>query len=439
MKILFTILSIDSGNVMYLQSAKRLVNEILEQTKHDVLVSTNNLNFFEDISSERFISRNNIDSSCILKYGSEFNYNLKYNAFENISSAYDVIIYLDCDIKLDGWNQNSDNHIDTVFQKYDFGATRLNCSMISSVNEYRETGRTLFSHKINSYKILEKYGDDDDIMFSLLPSEHFLILKNDVNKIKKFYERWKELNYHLQSINGEGGSWGDGFEIGISARYAGFHATIEINQGEWDGILGFKFNGNKFMDQQMKKILLTEGSTLTELANKFGSDKGTEHFERHSYTEEYQKYILPYKNSDVKMLEIGVNDERFPAASIKIWTSFFPNVNFIGFDINESSKMYEKDNVKIFIGDQGNENDLIELVKMHGDNYDIIIDDGSHQHPHHILTFLTLEPHLKVGGIYIIEDLHAFDGHLTIEWFNKNNKKYDLLCSDKLLIYKKNG
>ena len=73
MKILFTILSIDSGNVMYLQSAKRLVNEILDQTKHDVLVSTNNLNFFEDISSNRFFIRNNIDTSCILKYGSEFN------------------------------------------------------------------------------------------------------------------------------------------------------------------------------------------------------------------------------------------------------------------------------------------------------------------------------------------------------------------------------
>ncbi len=260
MKILFTILSIDSGNVMYLQSAKRLVNEILDQTKHDVLVSTNNLNFFEDISSNRFFIRNNIDTSCVLKYGSEFNYNLKYNAFDNIPIDYDIIIYLDCDIKLDGWNSNSDDHIEIIFRNYDFGATRLNCSMIDSVNEYRKTGRTLFSHKINSYKILEKYGDSDDIMMSLLPSEHFLILKNNENKIRKFYDKWKELNDYLQSINGEGGSWGDGFEIGISARCAGFHQPIEINQGAWDGILGFKFNGNKFTDQQKQNILLPKGS-----------------------------------------------------------------------------------------------------------------------------------------------------------------------------------
>ena len=97
-------------------------------------------------------------------------------------------------------------------------------------------------------------------MLSLLPSEHFLILKNEENKIRKFYDKWKELNDYLQSINGEGGSWGDGFEIGISARCAGFHQPIEINQGAWDGILGFKFNGNKFTDQQTQNILLPKGS-----------------------------------------------------------------------------------------------------------------------------------------------------------------------------------
>ena len=43
MKILFTLLSIDCGNTMYLNSAKRLISEILTQTNHDVLLSTNNV------------------------------------------------------------------------------------------------------------------------------------------------------------------------------------------------------------------------------------------------------------------------------------------------------------------------------------------------------------------------------------------------------------
>jgi len=83
---------------MYLQSAKRFVNEVLEQTNHDVLLSTNNLGFFNDVISERFFLRNNIDESSILMYNSEFNYNLKYHAFKDIPINYDVIIYLDCDI-----------------------------------------------------------------------------------------------------------------------------------------------------------------------------------------------------------------------------------------------------------------------------------------------------------------------------------------------------
>jgi hypothetical protein len=140
---------------------------------------------------------------------------------------------------------------------YDFGATRLNCSMRGSVQEYIETGRTLFSHKLHSYKIIENFNDLDDIMNSLLPSEHFLILKNDTTKVQKFYQKWEELNNWLQSINGSGGSWGDGFEIGVSARYAGFHKTVEINQGMWDNILGFKFNGNKYLDES-NNLLLNE-------------------------------------------------------------------------------------------------------------------------------------------------------------------------------------
>jgi hypothetical protein len=246
MKILFTILSIEDDVKMYLTSAKTLTQEILNQTNHDVLISTNNVEFFSDIQSNRVIIRNNILKDSKLRYGSEFNYNLKHFAFENLPEGYDCLIYLDCDIKLEGWNNNSESYIMDIMDNYDFGATRLNCYLGESIRELNETGRTLFSHKINSYKINENYVESDDIMNSQLPSEHFLIFKYEIEKLKKFQERWKEMNDYLQSINGYGGSWGDGFEIGISARYAGFHNTIEVSQGIWNGILGFIFNGNKF-------------------------------------------------------------------------------------------------------------------------------------------------------------------------------------------------
>jgi hypothetical protein len=259
MKILFTLLCIDSSNSMYSDAARRLVHEILDNTSHDILLSTNSSNLLDEFSNNnRIIVRDNISNTdSIIMYGGEFNYNLKYHAFQDIPTEYDILIYLDCDIKFDGWTDYSDKYIENIFTEYDFGATRLNCSMRGSIDEYRQKGRTLFSHKIESYKIIENYHDDDDIMLSLLPSEHFLIFKNDVIKLQKFYEKWRELNSYLQSIEGRGGSWGDGFEIGVSARYAGFHKTIEIGQGTWDGILGFKFNGNKYQQNIKKQNIFT--------------------------------------------------------------------------------------------------------------------------------------------------------------------------------------
>lgn len=250
MKILFTLLCIQTTrDSIYVYSTKKLVEEILNQTNHDILVSTNSTYLLDHFkNNNRITIRDNITkNNNILMYDHEFNYNLKYHSFDNINHKYDAIIYLDCDIKLDGWSNDSEKYIShlLVDKKHNFCATRLNCSLLSQVDEYIKTGHALFSHKIKSYEILENYKINDDIMFSLLPSEHFLIFQNDPIKIKKFYNRWSELNTHLESINGDGGSWGDGFEIGISARHAGFHSPVDLDQGSWDGILGFKFNGNK--------------------------------------------------------------------------------------------------------------------------------------------------------------------------------------------------
>lgn len=246
MKILFTLVSIDCGKKMYLSSAKRLINELLSKTKHDILLSTNNLNFFSEIKSERFNIRDNIDRNCKFTYGSEFNYNLKYFAFEKIPLIYDYIIYLDCDIKLTKWDSKSDSFFTETMKNYEFGADRLNCVLKDEVNSFMKKNNCLFKHKISSYDILKRYKITDDIMNSKLPSEHFLIIKNDSVKIKKFHEKWKELNSYLENKNGLGGSWGDGFEIGISARYAGLNNQINLSTNYWVEVLGLQFNGNKF-------------------------------------------------------------------------------------------------------------------------------------------------------------------------------------------------
>jgi len=177
--------------------------------------------------------------------------------------------------------------------------------------------------------------------------------------------------------------------------------------------------------------------TLTEIANKIGTDKGNQNFEYHSYTEIYEKYFQDIKNNPIKLLEIGVYDPRFPGASIQLWKTFFSDLKLIGFDINQDSKKFETNGVSIFIGDQSSKEDLNKCIETYGGEYDIIIDDGLHKHSHHIISFETLISHLKKGGYYIIEDLHAYDCYLTIEWFKENNLPYKLYCNNKLLIYEK--
>ena len=55
--------------------------------------------------------------------------------------------------------------------------------------------------------------------------------------------------------------------------------------------------------------------------------------------------------------------------------------------------------------DQGDRGSLIKLAGEVGGNFDLIIDDASHNADHQILTAGILVPLLAPGGIYIIEDI----------------------------------
>lgn len=148
---------------------------------------------------------------------------------------------------------------------------------------------------------------------------------------------------------------------------------------------------------------------LSELANKAGTDKGTTAFCSHSYTIIYNQLFEPLTSGHVKMLEIGVADPRFPGASAQMWRDYFPDLYFVGYDINPDAAKYQDlaNNVYIFIGDQNSPEDLQRCIDSHGGEFDIILDDGSHYSEHILTSFENLFPHLKPGGYYVIEDLHS--------------------------------
>lgn len=138
---------------------------------------------------------------------------------------------------------------------------------------------------------------------------------------------------------------------------------------------------------------------LTELADLFGSDKGSI---KHNYTEVYESYLRPLKHQEVSLCEIGVAC----GASLKMWSHYFEKGKIVGYDIREEcaslASSYENIEIKI-------SNPALTRIDY---RFDIIIDDGSHISKDIRDTFLLNFCCLKSGGWYFIED--------TICTFNPN-------------------
>ncbi|GAA4475018.1 class I SAM-dependent methyltransferase [Gluconacetobacter asukensis] len=124
------------------------------------------------------------------------------------------------------------------------------------------------------------------------------------------------------------------------------------------------------------------------------------------YFKIYDKEFSRFVNTKPRVLEIGV----YRGASLRLWKNFFGEGSFIlGIDLNEQCLKHQSPDENIFveIGDQSNQDFLKDIINRYGP-FDIIIDDGSHMASHQIISFMSLfYEGLKVGGIYLVEDLEC--------------------------------
>ena len=141
---------------------------------------------------------------------------------------------------------------------------------------------------------------------------------------------------------------------------------------------------------------------VTELAVRFGSDKWGGRW----YTPHYQRYFEPYREQPVKILELGIGGYDSPdegGESLRMWKHYFRRGLVYGMDIFPKNGVAET-RVQVIRGDQGDEGFLDSMARDLGP-FDIVIDDGSHISHHIIPSFNALFPHVKPGGLYVIEDL----------------------------------
>ncbi len=144
--------------------------------------------------------------------------------------------------------------------------------------------------------------------------------------------------------------------------------------------------------------------SFSALAGKHGTDKGPRW---HNYTRIYEKYFAAIRDEPIKLLEIGF----LKGQSARMWREYFPNAELHFIDV-EPSKFTTygsdlADSCFFHVADQQSPEDLSGVIERCGGEFDIIVDDGGHTMQQQLVSFRELFPHLKSGGVYVIEDLHT--------------------------------
>lgn len=143
-----------------------------------------------------------------------------------------------------------------------------------------------------------------------------------------------------------------------------------------------------------------ENDELSALGLKFQTDKSPL---CHYYTKIYDSYFRKLKNRSIKFLEIGI----FQGSSVRMWEDYFPKAELHFIDITYDYMVLQPTRASLHLCDQSKKEDLTALIEKIGGEFDVIIDDGGHFMDQQIISFETLFPHLKSGGLYVIEDLHT--------------------------------
>jgi cephalosporin hydroxylase len=141
---------------------------------------------------------------------------------------------------------------------------------------------------------------------------------------------------------------------------------------------------------------------MTEPLYDIGARHGTDKAGQRQLLWIYDRFLAPYRQAPVNVLEIGVLD----GASLRMWRDYFPNGVVHGIDVDPATTAHAGERIGVFVGSQGDARFLDHVVASAGD-FDLVVDDGSHLARDQIATLLHLWPHVKAEGTYIVEDTHT--------------------------------
>lgn len=155
-----------------------------------------------------------------------------------------------------------------------------------------------------------------------------------------------------------------------------------------------------------------KAENLTDLADRYGSDKGSI---KHRYTELYHMLFHPYRRRKIAFLEMGLliggpehgvdkDRETSDCPSIRMWLEYFPKAQIHGLDVSDFS-WFEHERFTFHRCDMDDRAEIARAAEKISPAPTIVIDDASHASHHQQNAFLEIFPRLASGGLYIIEDL----------------------------------
>ncbi len=160
---------------------------------------------------------------------------------------------------------------------------------------------------------------------------------------------------------------------------------------------------------------------LDKLFFHFNCDKGSFWYHNHTkikshnYSFFYEKYFKSLKNKRINILEIGSHEGR----GIASFYFFFPKANLVGANINPfQMKYYSKRITELFVDVSSREilKNLADYLKY---DFDIIIDDASHNLRDILITLPIFFKKLKKDGYYVIEDANQFKIYKELNPYNE--------------------
>jgi len=151
----------------------------------------------------------------------------------------------------------------------------------------------------------------------------------------------------------------------------------------------------------------------------WGSDKG---LSSHNYTTFYSAIFRGKRRLKIRrVFELGIGSnnldtpsnmgvEGTPGASLRGWRGYFPNATVFGADIDKGI-LFDEDRIHTYYCDQQDSKSINSMwVKNRElrENFDFIVEDGLHSFRPNICFLESSVNKLKVGGIYVVEDVDEY-------------------------------